>query len=595
MSLITLGLHVSHNSSACLVKDGQILAAVQEERLSRVKQYEGFPADSIAFVLAKANLSVDDIDSVAIAGLNQHKENPYFVYGNPKSSLRYIFSKLSASIKARISLAFLDRFIYSKEGYKNYVYDALKQLGIDVNKVKMVDHHLSHIASAFYPSGYSEAIVISQDGRGDFLSGSVYKANASGLQLVYKQSASSSLAQLYAGVTMFLGFTPLKHEGKITGLAAFGKPNELTQKIVNLFEIKETGELIRKEISLDSEIQIPKGDLKKLKATAQEYFGFAEAGFVFQLWLKEHSNGISREDVAYAIQEATEQVLLKSVTATIQYLNIKKPISIGLAGGIFANVKLNQRIRESSKLVENVFVQPAMGDEGLAIGAAYLHQVENNVTIDQLRHVYMGNEYSDGEIEEELKKWSASYVYKKYDDIEREIAVQLADEKVVGRFNGAMEFGPRALGNRSILIHPTNKDINDIVNKRLKRTEFMPFAPSVLDYRAKDYFIGFDEKHLTADWMTITYDVYPEKVKEIDAVVHIDETARPQIVKSETNSSYHRILEEFNTLTGIGCFVNTSFNMHEEPIVASPFDAMRAFDLGSVDYLAIGNFIVEKK
>lgn len=595
MSLITLGLHVSHNSSACLVKDGQILASIQEERLRRVKQYEGFPTESIAFVLAKANFSVDDIDSVVIAGLNQHKENPYFVYSPKKSSFRYILSKLSASIKARTSLVFLDRFIYSKDGYKDFVYKALTQLGIDVNKVNIVDHHLSHIASAFYPSGYTEAIVISQDGRGDFLSGSVYMANASGLELVYKQSAASSLAQLYAGVTMFLGFTPLKHEGKITGLAAFGKPNDLTQKIVELFEIKESGELIRKEISLSRGTEISKVDQKKLKATAQEYMGFAKAGFEFQLWLKEHSNGMNREDVAYAIQEATEQVLLKSVSATIQYLNIEKPISICLAGGIFANVKLNQRIRESSKMVDNIFVQPAMGDEGLAVGAAYLHQVENNVTIDPLKHVYFGNDYSDVEIEEELKKWSASYIYKKYDSVEREIAARLADEKVVGRFNGAMEFGPRALGNRSILIHPTNKNINDIVNKRLKRTEFMPFAPSVLDYRAKDYFMGFDEKHLTADWMTITYDVYPEKVKEIDAVVHIDKTARPQIVKSETNASYYRILEEFNTLTGIGCFVNTSFNMHEEPIVASPFDAMRAFDLGSVDCLAIGNFIVEKK
>ena len=158
-----------------------------------------------------------------------------------------------------------------------------------------------------------------------------------------------------------------------------------------------------------------------------------------------------------------------------------------------------------------------------------------------------------------------------------------------------MEYGPRAQGNRSILLHPSDDRLNGIVNKRLKRTEFMPFAPSVIDFRAKDYFIGYDTKHLAAEWMTITYDVFEERQKEIEAVVHVDGTARPQVVKEAFNPSYYKILQEYNKLSGIGCIVNTSFNMHEEPIVASPEDALRAFDQGSVDILAIGNYIVQKK
>lgn len=602
MSLITLGLHVSHNSSACLFEDGRLIAAVQEERLRRIKQYEGFPSKAILFVLEKGGLTADDVDFIAIAGIHQHKENPNFVFHSTATVRKPLVekaSKFAASIKGRIQMTGLDNLIYPKEVYRDYIDNEINTLHFDRSKVevKYFDHHMSHAASAFFPSGSRNALVFTQDGRGDFLSGTMYLGKDS-MSLIYAQEASSSLAQLYAGVTMYLGFTPLKHEGKITGLAAFGKDSELNRKIQNLFEIGPNGVLLKKLktndiISLSSKLSLD--ELKIIKATADEYHDFAKFGFLFQKWLDEHASEMTREDVAFAIQDATEKILVKSVLRTLEDQGITEPIDVCLAGGIFANVKLNQRIRDCSPLVNNVFVQPAMGDEGLAIGAAILSLQENGHNCENLKDVYLGNEYSDQEIEEELEKWTNEYRFQKFDNVEVEIAKQLNDGKVVGRFNGAMEFGPRALGNRSILIHPTNKDINDIVNKRLKRTEFMPFAPSVLDFRAKDYFVGFRESDITADWMTITYDVFPERVKEIDAVVHVDKTARPQIVKEDANPSYYKILKEFNEISGLGCFVNTSFNMHEEPIIASPYDAMRAFNLGSVDILAIGSYIVWKK
>lgn len=598
MSHVTLGLHVSHNSSACLFIDGVLHSAVQEERLTRIKQFEGFPSESIRFLLKEANLTSSEVDSIAIAGESQYIENPFYVYC-PKGTLwpRSSLSRLAATIKGRFGrLSVLDRFIYQDKGYKTYLYNELKSVGIEeMRKVYFFDHHLCHAASAYYPSGYDQAIVITQDGRGDFLSGSAFYASKEELKLLIKQSSSSSLAQLYAGVTKFLGFTPLKHEGKITGLAAFGKKTDLQDKIAELFYIKKSGAIERNETEVLRYSNYTDRERKLINASPNSYKNFTKFGISFQKWLEFNAAGLEPADVAFAIQTASENIVIESVLNIISFNSIEKPISICLAGGLFANVKINQRIRECSPLIENVFVQPAMGDEGLAIGAAILVNIKKNLVCNKLNHVYLGNVYSDNEIEQELKKWEHEYTFQKSDNIEKDVARLLEKRKIIGRFNGRMEFGPRALGNRSILIHPGDKDINDIVNKRLKRTEFMPFAPSVIDYRAKDYFMDYKPEHTAADWMTITYNVYPEKVEEIGAVVHIDNTARPQVVNSITNSSYYKIISEFNELTGVGCIVNTSFNMHEEPIVASPFDAMRAFDLGSIDCLAIGNFLVMPK
>jgi len=269
---------------------------------------------------------------------------------------------------------------------------------------------------------------------------------------------------------------------------------------------------------------------------------------------------------------------------------------IVMAGGVFGNVKLNQRIAQIPK-VTSLFIHPDMGDGGTALGAAFIEWEKElskrgkSFLGKRLNNVYFGPEYTDKNIEDALKKYSLPYEFHK--DIECRIARLISEKKIIGRFNGRLEYGPRALGNRSIIAEPTDKTINDWLNKRLRRTEFMPFAPSVLDRAAPSLYKDYSKAAYAAEFMTITFDVEPHAQKMAPAVCHIDNTARPQVVTKEQNPSYYKIIEEFEKITGIPIIVNTSFNMHEEPIVCTPEDAIRAFLDGSVDYLALGNYLIK--
>jgi len=599
-SRFILGVHVSHDASACLIDNGRTVFAVQEERLTREKFYDGFPKLAIKFVLERAGIDPESEDlSIAIAGNLQHLENPLMVYlgraSKPKPVASFV-AKICAGIEGRAGLDILKAQYFSEKHYKSYLHDEFESLGFTRDKLdlRFFDHHLCHAATAYYPAPYENALVFTQDGRGDLLSGTCYRGRGLELEKLHSQTSGDSLAQLYAGVTKFLGFVPLRHEGKVTGLAAFGEDSELLKKFCSLFEVGEEGEIQRQDLGCDADASADQ--LKVLKASPSEYRRFNEFGLKFQKWLEIECKDKSRELVAYAIQAASEEVMVESVLKVIEKHVAEDSIDIGVSGGLFANVKLNQRVRECSEKVNDVFVQPAMGDCGLSLGAAILeYQRQSGRRIETLLDVYLGNSYTDEEILIVLDDWESNIRFERSEYVEKEIGRLIHERKIVGRFNGKMEFGPRALGNRSILLHPRDHSMNLVVNKRLNRTEFMPFAPSVLDRRAKDYFVGYDPKHVTADWMTITYDVFEDRQKEIEAVVHVDGTARPQVVKAETNSSYYKILLEYERLSGIGCIVNTSFNMHEEPIVATPEDALRAFDHGSVDVLAIGNYLVTLK
>ena len=263
-----------------------------------------------------------------------------------------------------------------------------------------------------------------------------------------------------------------------------------------------------------------------------------------------------------------------------------------LAGGVFANVKANQRIHEIPG-VENIFVYPAMGDDGLSGGAAllaYYNQPEvKDKKSSEIKDINKGLEFSNDEIKIALEKANIQFEY--FEDVEKQIATILNEGKVVGRFNGRMEYGPRSLGNRSIIGSPFDPSINNWLNKKLKRTEFMPFAPSINVEHAGTYFENYSNEHIAAEFMTVTYNVKEEMKEKIPAVVHIDGTARPQVVKADINPSYHRIIDEFYKLSGVPVVLNTSFNVHEQPIVCSPEDAIAGFQEGKLDVLAIGNYI----
>jgi carbamoyltransferase len=358
------------------------------------------------------------------------------------------------------------------------------------------------------------------------------------------------------------GFKAGKHEGKITGLAAHGDPIYLDQ--FKHWIIHEDGTF--KNIG---GVFFYSG-LKVLRKALPENF--------------------KREDLAATIQEYCEEMAVDYVK---HWLDVSGKPDVALAGGIFANVRINQEIHEIPG-VRSVHVHPAMSDEGIGLGAAlalYYQKAPDAPKRTCFDHVYLGAEFGDEEIRTALNRENLAYEY--FERVEPEIAQLLSAGYVVARFNGRMEYGPRALGNRSILYHPSDPAVNHWLNTCLDRTEFMPFAPSTIVEDADACYVGIDGAQDAARFMTVTFDCTEAMKGACGGVVHIDGTARPQLVSEADNPSYYRVISEFKKLTGIGTIINTSFNIHEEPIVCTPDDAIRAFMMGHLDYLAIGNFLVK--
>lgn len=603
--MIVLGIHFGHDSSASLIVDGQLVGCVEEERLVRIKQVRKFPTEAIRFLLDKAAVQPGQVDAVAVAGVLMPVELPVHALktrtgkGGKGNDLAFRALMLGAGLTG---WGVFRNALFNEGKFGRILMRAISECGLDPDKVSFHEHHACHGASAYYCSPFDDAWVFTLDGKGDLSSGGVFRGKGNTLETVRLIDHVHSIGQMYAAVTQYLGYRPNRHEGKITGLAAFAEPpTELLDAVEGLVDIRPDGDIVRSDFGggAVSPFSVSNENLKEtlvVLANHPRNLPYEKAYLQFLKFLERHAATASPEQVASTIQTACERWIVRWIDAVLKHEGVKKT-DICLAGGIFANVKINQRIRDQVDAVDNLFVQPAMGDDGESLGAALLrHAAEEGATrVAPMRTVYYGPEFGRDAILQALEKARAAggVTFEEASDVEAEIGRMLHEGKVIGRFNGGLEWGPRALGNRSILIRPTDKSINDTMNKRLNRTEFMPFAPSVLDYRAKDYFVGYDDRHIAAEFMTITYDVFPEKIAEIEAVVHVDGTARPQVVREDTNASYHKILREYERHSGIGCVVNTSFNIHEEPIVATPEDALRALRMGSVDVLAIGGFLVE--
>ncbi len=559
-----LGVHNSHDAGAAIIEDGKILAAVNEERLNRIKLYWGVPELAIKEVFRIAKIEPEDIDYVAFSNIT------------PGGGMHANFSKLTARIEimnvaAKLfpwlvgSKLFADtyRAIYSGLRKGKTVLEYLKKLGVE-SPVRYVEHHQCHAASAFYTSNFdNDTLLVTTDGTGDGYCSSVNIINDYEIKRITATPFFHSPAAIYAYITFNLGFEPNKHEGKITGLAAYGKPERTYNVFSKIMQVKG---LNYRTIGLTT--------------------GHQGCRKLHELMLNK-----KWEDIAAGLQKRFEEVMVELVENSLKKYPRK---FVAVAGGAYANVKANQKISEI-KGVKKLSVHPNMGDGGLAVGAAL--QVWADEVIKQgkkprpvaIEHVYFGSEYSEEEIENQLRRGKLKFKY--YNNIETEVANLLKKKKVVGRFNGRMEYGPRALGNRSILADPTDKTINDWLNKRLKRTDFMPFAPSIMREYAESYYENFAPGEIAAKFMTITFNVKPEGAKKAPAVNHVDNTARPQTVTRKQNKSYYEILKAYKDVTGLPIFVNTSFNMHEEPIVCSPQDAVRAFKQGAIDVLAIGNYL----
>lgn len=569
-----LGISDHFTSGAAIVVDGRVVAAVAEERLARMKMVMGFPRKAIEAVLTIAGLRPEELDAVAVASewghfLNEYVDFSNGVFGVDEGTVRSLFFSMGSRLSwLRNKIPFAERLYYDLRRpafarRQARIGDVLRaEFGITC-PVTFVSHHLSHAAGAYQASGFDDALLVTLDGAGDGHSSHVYAARGGRLELLHTVPSFDSVGDWYGYVTQLCGFKAGKHEGKITGLAAYGQPSYRAQ--LDRFIRYENGSMRNVGNTFRH------GALKKLNAALP------------QDW--------SKADLATTIQQVAEEI----TTRYVGYWRERAGLAhVALAGGVFANVKINQRVHELPG-VESVFVYPAMSDEGIAAGAALVRWSEatgNARPGDRcFEHVYLGPEFSDRTIEQALEAQHVRFT--RPADSEAEIARLVAQGHVVARFAGRMEYGPRALGNRSILYRPDEPEVNDWLNKRLKRTEFMPFAPTALAEDADLYFKNLDGARDTARYMTITFDCTDLMHRTCPGVVHVDGTARPQLVSADDNPSYYRILTEYKRLTGHSCFVNTSFNIHEEPIVCTPEDAIRAFKSGHLDVLAAGPFLAE--
>ncbi|MFQ5456040.1 MAG: carbamoyltransferase [Nitrospirota bacterium] len=570
-----LGLTDGMTSGASLINDGKIASAVSEERLLRKKMAIGFPWRAISEVLQVSGVDVKDIDGVAISTLSD-----YFYpncrewkgwFQEDRGWLREMFLKLSS--KAAVfagSNPYIKRYYYY---FKNRLTRNRQKQIIRIFRehyhykgdIHFIDHHLCHASAAYFTSGINKAIVISMDGGGDGYSSRIYTGIDGRLKEMWSIPAYDSLGNFYAYITHICGFKAHKHEGKITGLAAYGRP--VYKKLLKDMIDYNDGTIINKSKSFYL------SSLRKI--------------------MSELPRNFNKEDLGASIQSIFEDIASDYIEYWVNKTGIRDVV---LVGGVFANVKLNQRIK-GLKNVDSIYIFPGMGDDGLSVGAAYAflhnynHKRDNCLTPYRPMNFFYGRGYTNEEIEKELQRQGIKYDF--IEDIETRIARLLADGRVVARFSGRMEFGPRALGNRSILYQTTDKSVNEWLNKRLNRTEFMPFAPVTLEEFADQCYKDLDGGRHAARFMTITFDCTEWMKENCPAVVHIDGTARPQIINKELEPSYYRILDEYRKITGIPSLINTSFNMHEEPIVCSPQDAIRAFQEGSLDYLAIGDFLIK--
>lgn len=572
--MIVLGIIDSKPSSAAILEDGQILSAIAEERLCRMKMASGMPRQAIRQVMIDAGIPVNDIDVVAVAqkiSVFEPEPIPWDGWFNEKRAGKpRPFEKISgrlAPIAAYVPFAprahHQLKDLLSRKRLSQIPEYLEKEFGITA-PVKYYDHHYCHATSAYYTSNYDNALVVTLDGGGDGLSGSVYQGENGRLARLSAVDSFNSLGNFYSYITHLCGFKAESHEGKITGLAALGSPAYI-DILRDFVSYEEPGRI---------QYSVPmyhRSALKQIASRLPENF--------------------DKADLAASVQLLLEEIGIQFIQYWLQKTGIR---SIAVAGGVFSNVKFNQRVHELPE-VDNFFVHPAMDDSGLAVGGAFAALAEEPGAdparlLQRLKNVYFGTSYSDDEIRKAIDEFG--FQATRETNITDVIARLLAQGRVVARFTGRMEYGPRALGHRSILYQTTDPSINDWLNANLKRTEFMPFAPATLQEYADDCFEGLDGARDSARYMTITFDCTERMRAQSPGVVHVDGTARPQILDPDTAPDFYKIAVAYHKLTGIPSLINTSFNMHGEPIVCTPEDALRSFNEGNLDYLAIGNWLV---
>ncbi len=560
-----LGISLGHDSGASIISNGVLKVALNEERLSRKKLHIGYPHLSIKKALEITKIKVSEIDIITIDGKKLDPQNfgEELNFENIKKKFLGTIGLDKFLLGTEIGISFV-RFIYN---FKNqYEKSKIKKKFINngfKGKFKSIEHHYAHAASAYFSQEKDNGLAITLDGGGEGYCSHVYEAKKNKLSLLHKITTYHSLPIYYAYLTKLIGFMPLRHEGKLLGLAASGNQDEVEKILKNYIRFNK----------------------KTLKF---ENIG----GYYFKVYnkLKKDLKSFSIEDIAAGIQTHSENLTLEYVKTIIEKFSPNNRANLFLAGGIFANIKINQKISELEG-VNSCYIFPNMGDGGLSTGAVLGENFLNNKEGKKLKmNMYLGSSYKKI-TQQTLNQSNLKILQTK--NIYNFMANELKNNKIFGIFNGRMEFGPRALGNRSIICSPQKIEINEILNQKLKRSEFMPFAPCVLAEDFETYF----ETHLNVeDFKFMTFTCKTKKICDemAPAIVHIDKSARPQSIFKEDNNFIYNILKEFKKETGLGMLINTSFNVHEEPIVESYADAIKSFKESKLDYLVLEEQIIVK-
>lgn len=592
-----------HDSAAAIIDNGEIIAAAQEERFTRKKHDPNFPANAVKFCLEYANIRLDQLDAIAF-------------YDKPLLKFERLLETYYAFVPKGLSsfITAIPVWLKEKMFLKRLLLEELENIGtFDKKKIKLLfpEHHLSHAASAYYPSPFEDAAILTIDGVGEWATASISHGKGKDIRILKEMKFPHSLGLLYSAFTYFLGFKVNSGEYKLMGLAPYGVPGSEQVK-----KYKEIIKNVLVDIKEDGSIWLN-----------QDYFNYAtgltmvheekwQKLFGFKARKPEDELQLHHCNLGLAIQEVTEEAVLlmgkeaKRLTGS-DYLC--------MAGGVALNCVANGKLY-NSKIFKNIFIQPAAGDAGGALGAAqaayhiYFDQPRTKTeALDGMKGSYLGPEYSDDDVMKVVKKYNASYRYfKDSQSLSQEVAQLLSEGNVIGWMQGRMEFGPRALGGRSILGDPRNEEMQKKLNVKIKyRESFRPFAPSVLAEDCAEYF----EHDSASPYMLLVqpvqqqrrkalpqgYDSFSLKEKlyhlrsDMPAITHIDFSARIQTVHHETNPKYYELVREFKKLTGYGVIVNTSFNVRGEPIICTPEDAYRCFMRTEMDYLVVGNFVFEKK
>ena len=582
-----------HDSAAAIIVDGEIIAAAQEERFTRKKHDASYPKNAINYVLKEAGLKLNEVDHVVFY------EKPFLKF----ERLLETYIGFSPSGFRSFSMS-MPLWLSEKLFQKKMLFDALKEQDNNFNDIKKInfsEHHLSHAASAFFSSPYEEAIILTLDGVGEWATTTVSLGKNNKINILKEIHFPHSLGLLYSAFTYFLGFKVNSGEYKVMGLAPYGEPRFKNIILDKLIDVKEDGSF---RLNMD-------------------YFNYATGltmtnnkfAKLFNMKRREPENDLSQihMDMAASIQAATEEIVLK-ITRFL-FKEFKLP-NLCMAGGVALNCVANGKILKEG-LFKNIWIQPASGDAGGALGAAqafYYQELDNKRKIlktDSMNGSYLGPQFTDDQVENELKSCGANYKKLTSDQIIKDTAKALAEEKAVGWFQGRMEFGPRSLGNRSIIADSRSEKMQKNLNLKVKyRESFRPFAPAVLFEKVSEWF----EINSESPYMLLVADVKKSKQiqmtneqrnlfgidklnikrSSIPSVTHVDYSARIQTVHKETNPMFHKLIEEFERITKYPVLVNTSFNVRGEPIVCSATDAFNCFMGTDLDVLVCNNFILYK-